>query len=283
LKAGIIYNDYDKSISFVRNHIDNTLLDILYKDENFKSNYYKDHLIADQWLTYLLHLDYKKDSTLRKQKNYDLKKIYDVYSGKAREFALHSNLTYKIRHSKSLESISNLEEQYELFASTFKNTAYKDNLAFLIQEKKVELLRVQVGQPAPTFTLENTSGKTFNLEDFRNKVVYLDLWASWCIPCIEEIPFLKDLYNKYKDDDRIVFISIAVLDRYNDWKKILEVEKPGWLQLFDKEGTVAKAYNINAVPQFILIDKQGKFVDFYAPYPSDGKELEVLLEREILK
>jgi thiol-disulfide isomerase/thioredoxin len=130
-----------------------------------------------------------------------------------------------------------------------------------------------VGKPAPGFTLENKSGNTYRLADYKGKVVYLDLWASWCGPCREETPAFRILYNRYKEDNRIVFLSIAVHDGINNWKKALEEDKPEWLQLIDKEDQVWKSYVANFIPKFIVIDKAGNIVNFDAPGPSSGKKL----------
>ena len=144
-------------------------------------------------------------------------------------------------------------------------------------------MRTHVGKPAPLFTLESNLGETFSLESFKGKVVYLDLWASWCGPCRAETPSFKILYNKFKDNKQIAFLSIAVHDGINEWRKAIEEDKPDWTQLLDKDGVVWKSYVANAIPKFILIDKKGNIVDFDAPRPSSGEEIEKLLNKEIAK
>jgi thiol-disulfide isomerase/thioredoxin len=114
-------------------------------------------------------------------------------------------------------------------------------------------------------------------------VVYLDLWASWCGPCRQETPKLKALYEKYKNDDRIAFLSIAVADHPDKWKKAVEDDKPTWTQLIDKENIVLDAYIATLIPKFILIDKQGNIVNADAPRPGSGKEIEKLIQAEIAK
>jgi thiol-disulfide isomerase/thioredoxin len=122
-----------------------------------------------------------------------------------------------------------------------------------------------------------------SLADYKGKVVYLDVWASWCTPCRAETPKLKALYEKYKNDDRIVFLSIAVSDRIDNWKKAVEDDKATWTQLYDKGTTIQDSYKANAIPKFILIDKQGNIANPDAPRPSSGAVIEKLLQQEMEK
>jgi thiol-disulfide isomerase/thioredoxin len=142
-------------------------------------------------------------------------------------------------------------------------------------------LQTRIGNPAPDFALKNETGQTFKLRDFKGKVVYIDLWASWCKPCREETPFLEKLYDHYKSDPRIAFISIAVSDGQQAWLKALKQDKPTWLQLIDSKGQVKTAYNANMIPRFVIINKKGQIVNFDAPRPSHKDELQVILEREM--
>ena len=276
------YN-YEKSISFIRNNFDNKILDNLYKDEYLISNDYKEGFIGNDWLNYLVELDFKKDSTLREKKGYKLKKVNETYKGKVREFVLFNRMKSLIVNSKSFENINEYKEQFERYIISLKNIFYKKEIENIFSEKEVELLRTQVGKPAPKFVLESNLGETYSLLDFKEKVVYLDLWASWCGPCREETPSFKILYEKYKNDKRIAFISIAVHDGAELWKKALEEDKPEWIQLIDKEGVVWKSYVANSIPKFILIDKNGNIVNFDAPRPSSGEIIEKLLNQEIEK
>jgi thiol-disulfide isomerase/thioredoxin len=150
-----------------------------------------------------------------------------------------------------------------------------------LEARKVDLLRTEVGKPAPPFALESEGGSLYTLGDFRNKVVYLDLWASWCGSCREEIPSLKMLHDKYRNNQQVAIVSIAVNDRFADWKKAVASDKPGWLQLFDREGMVARQYFANLIPQFVLIDKMGNIIEFNAPWPSTGKEIENLIDKAV--
>ncbi|MBC8053140.1 MAG: TlpA family protein disulfide reductase [Sphingobacteriaceae bacterium] len=273
----------EKSTSFLRANFDNKILDNLCRDEFLISANYRNYVIKDEYLDYLINLDYKKDSTLRNQKGYKLKKANETYQGKVKEFVLYELMESLITLSKSFEELNDHKEQIKAYLSNLKNPYYTESLTSKLAEKEAELFRTQVGKPAPKFTLKSNLGKTYSLDDFKGKVVYIDLWASWCGPCRQETPYLKILYEKYKSDKRIAFIGIGVHDGINEWKKAIEKDAPEGIQLLDAEGTVKKGYVANTIPQFILVDKQGNIVNFDAPRPSEGKKIEKLIDAEIAK
>ena len=116
-----------------------------------------------------------------------------------------------------------------------------------------------VGKKAIDFNVKDLSGNDLSLEKYRGNVVLLDFWAVWCAPCIAEMPNVKQVYDKYKDDNfQIIGIS---LDQSRD-KLVGYLEKEGitWPQVFDGNGwqnRVAQMYGINAIPHMYLIDGDG--------------------------
>lgn len=140
--------------------------------------------------------------------------------------------------------------------------------------KKVE------GSLAPSFDYENHKGGKTKLEDLRGKYVYIDVWATWCGPCRAEIPHLKKVEEKYHGKN-IEFVSISVdVDKdHEKWQKFVTDKQLGGIQLFaDKNWTsdFIKAFNINSIPRFLLIDPNGKVVKADAPRPSSITLVELL-------
>lgn len=136
------------------------------------------------------------------------------------------------------------------------------------------------GVVSPSFDYENHKGGKTKLEDLRGKYVYIDVWATWCGPCIAEIPHLKKVEEKYHGKN-IEFVSISVDTEkdYEKWKKMVVSKELGGIQLFaDKNWTsdFIKAYGINAIPRFILIGPDGKVIKADAARPSSASLTELL-------
>ena len=113
-----------------------------------------------------------------------------------------------------------------------------------------------VGKPAPDFQVKNIKGEELSLKDFRGQVVFLDFWATWCGPCIAEMPKVKKTYEKYKDQKfEIIGISLdrsqPPLDAY--------VEKEGltWHHYWDENRKIRNLYEVKAIPTAFLIDGEG--------------------------
>ncbi len=274
---------YDRSVAFVKNNFDNNILKHIGKDDYLMSPDYKTWVIGNEYLSYLVNLDYLKDSTLRGHKNYKLEKADKAYTGKVRDYVLYRLITGHVTFAKSLDDLNTSKNDYKPYVSAISDPLYRKSINKLFGEKEAEIMKTSAGKPAPAFTLQNNNGKVYSLSDFKGKVVYLDLWASWCGPCRAETPSLKALYSKYKNDDRIAFISIAVNDGRSNWQKALDEDNPNWIQLIDNDGIVSRSYVATLIPQFVIIDKMGNIANFNAPAPSSGHTLEDILIDEMGK
>lgn len=145
--------------------------------------------------------------------------------------------------------------------------------------KKVAISKLR-NAPSPGFAYENATGGITKLEDLKGKYVFIDIWATWCAPCIAEIPFLKKLEDRYKDKN-IVFVSLSVDFQKNreKWKNfIVEKKLTGVQVLADKDwkSQFIRDYGISSIPRFILIDPQGKVVEADAARPSSPNLTEQL-------
>ena len=171
------------------------------------------------------------------------------------------------------------------------NTKNKEVLDFVLSNVKDEkvkqeaqatydkITKLAVGVPSPVFTnYENANGGTNSLSDFKGKLVYVDVWATWCRPCLAEIPALKALHDKLKGKN-IEFVSISIDEDKEAWHKaVKERELKGVQLIADKafESQFIQDYGISQIPTFLIIDKDGKIVSPNAPRPSDPQLAEVL-------
>ena len=116
--------------------------------------------------------------------------------------------------------------------------------------------REWIGKPALDFHVTDLNGEALSLEQYRGQVVLLDFWATWCPPCIAEIPNVKKTYEKYKDQKfQIVGIS---LDRAREpLAAYIEKENLTWLHYWDNTGKVSNLYKVQAIPSTFLIDGEG--------------------------
>ncbi|OOG63718.1 TlpA disulfide reductase family protein [Flavobacterium sp. A45] len=137
---------------------------------------------------------------------------------------------------------------------------------------------------SPTFDYLNYAGGQTKLEDLKGKYVYIDVWATWCGPCRQEIPFLQEIEKKYHGKN-ITFVSISI-DKLKDqekWRAMVKDKSLGGVQLFadnDWNSKFITDYKITGIPRFILIDPKGIIVKADAVRPSSPdlvKELDSLL------
>ena len=132
------------------------------------------------------------------------------------------------------------------------------------------------GSPFPAgVTLVDTEGNVVPFSKFLGKWVYIDLWASWCGPCVREIPHLKEL-EKALGDAPVTFLSISVDSSRDAWlKKVAALELHG-NQLLDSDGNLAKALNVSGIPHFLLYAPDGKLSIYKASRPSAPETLDTL-------
>lgn len=138
------------------------------------------------------------------------------------------------------------------------------------------------GHQAIDFRFNDINGKPVALSDFKGKVVYIDIWATWCGPCKGEIPYMTKLEEEYKDNPNIVFMSVSIDEQKNEqkWKDMVKEKQMKGIQLFagDKADDIAKPYKVRGIPRFILVGKDGKLVAADAPRPS-SEEIRPLLKK----
>ena len=134
------------------------------------------------------------------------------------------------------------------------------------------------------FKLASITGKEVDLKIFRGKYLVVDVWASWCKPCIANIPAWNDLMKEY-DPKLIQFISVSLDDNAADWKKAIEKHKPAGVQVLDSNafaGLFAVYCRIAYLPRYLIVDPAGQIINYSAPHPRQP-ELRNLLNALVKK
>ncbi|WP_420574231.1 TlpA family protein disulfide reductase [Kordia sp.] len=190
--------------------------------------------------------------------------------------ALVEELSYYISPSgKDSEFI------YTSLSEISNDEKFKEELT----KKYNTIKKLVAGKNSPDFNYENHKGGKTSLADLKGKYVYIDVWATWCGPCIAEIPSLKKVEKQYHNKD-IQFVSISIDQQkaHKKWKTMVDDKELGGIQLMadnDWKSQFVVDYAIEGIPRFILIDPNGKIVNADAPRPSDPKLIELFNELKI--
>jgi len=111
--------------------------------------------------------------------------------------------------------------------------------------------------PAPGFTLQSRDGKTVSLADYKGQVVLVNFWATWCVPCRQEMPHLEAIYEKYNSLG-FTMLGVNVEDNPAGAKKWLEENGPvKFPVLFDPKNQVSKLYKVETMPTTVIVARDG--------------------------
>lgn len=146
---------------------------------------------------------------------------------------------------------------FAVLAPTAKNSIYGKELAEAIRINAKTGIGVK-----PDFTLPNVDGKLLQLSSLRGKIVLVDFWASWCVPCRKENPNLVNAYTKYHDKG-FEIIGISLDHKKEAWVQAIAADQLNWLHVSDLKGwksTLALEYGIKSIPMNFLVDASGKII-----------------------
>ncbi len=198
----------------------------------------------------------------------------DFGPGRARDFAVYQLLVFQL----ILGDAGAVVAAYPTFRAQNRDSTLARDLRAMLR-KQAPLLP---GKPAPVFTLHNASDQPVSLTDFKGKVVYLDFWASWCVPCLAETPAAVELKKQFEGRD-VVFLYVSVDRNAADWQKSLAshpLASPNSVHLRDQTGPASTqdTYQANGIPNYWLIGRDGRIVLAHAPRPSDGTKTVAAIE-----
>jgi thiol-disulfide isomerase/thioredoxin len=166
----------------------------------------------------------------------------------------------------SMQRFIKLDEFYSRAQEFLKSEEYREEITAIYQVLK----ELETGSEAPAFELKNMEDELVALKDFCGNLIYIDFWASWCKPCLEDLPDFKKLQEKFKSEE-VKFVSIGMESKKENLLKIINDHQLNNIHLFDpeQEQDLKKNYSINGIPRYVLIDREGKIIDHNAKRPSN--------------
>jgi thioredoxin-like negative regulator of GroEL len=159
-------------------------------------------------------------------------------------YRLHLGTTL-IRSGHEGEGVAVLTELAERFGESREAANARKYIA------KPKLAKYDV---APRVVLETEGGEQFDVQNLGDKILVLDFWATWCGPCVESVPELKELTRKYPD--RLVIVSVSADEDQQAWRTFIEKKKMTWPQILD-QGAVRERFQVNSFPTYLVIDGDG--------------------------
>lgn len=194
---------------------------------------------------------------------------------------------FKLHSSKRFEELSRVAGMARSVNDKMDETVYQEMLAFgdkiaYADFKEAFLAKINrnislmEGKPAPDSEMKTVDGALKKLSAFKGKPMYVDVWATWCGPCMAESPFFKALSERYPN---IRFIAVSV-DDAKAWDRAMKGKDTGnVLELLTTDPDFRKKWDIVGIPRFLLIDENFNIITPNAPRPSQQKEILPLLEK----
>jgi peroxiredoxin len=127
-------------------------------------------------------------------------------------------------------------------------------------------------QPAPTFSLPSRGGAAIDLAQYKGQVVMINFWASWCVPCRQEMPLLESIYKKYKPLG-FTLIGVNVEPDQKEAENFLKQTPVSFPVLFDAKSKVSGLYNVQVMPTTVFIDRKGNVRLVHQSYQAGAENL----------
>jgi peroxiredoxin len=112
---------------------------------------------------------------------------------------------------------------------------------------------------APNFSLKDLNGNNVNLTDHRGRVVFLNFWATWCPPCLAEIPSMEKLHTEFEDRD-FTILAVDLKENPDRVRSFRDKKGVSFSILLDTDGKVGLRYGVRSIPTTYLIDKTGHII-----------------------
>lgn len=261
------------------------------KDDNFKTSPEYDSYATDikkdneamlelpEYRKYISNLlnaeleDYFKSDSLQNANPsftvYQFQKINELFNdASVKDYLAFRTMSEHVQY----DGVKDYDKVWPAFSALCKN----EQMTHEIQSALDEWKDLMPGKPAKDFKGVNMAGDTVKLSDFVGKYVYVDVWATWCNPCLGEIPDLMRIEEEMKDNN-IVFISASVDQDKSAWEKMMTERKLMGHQIYvGHSDDLSGYYKISGIPRFMLFDREGKILEVSSDRPSMGVDKKLL-------
>ena len=158
------------------------------------------------------------------------------------------------------------KDLYTEFIAENTTPAYEESLNRIIEK----WAPISPGTKVPDFAFTDIAGNDVNLNDLTGNLIYIDVWATWCGPCIREHPYWDTLMEEYADAD-VAFLTVSIDNSREPWEKMVTEKNMGGYTWFAEnawESEIAEYFMIRGIPRFLLLDRNMKIIDPSAERPS---------------
>jgi thiol-disulfide isomerase/thioredoxin len=171
---------------------------------------------------------------------------------------MHSNPVYIKQNVESILRYVSKNSKFPEHRIIAENILFKKN-------------KLTHGFPAPGIVVYDINGNAKQIPgDFKGKIIYMGFWASWCESCLVEFVALNEIYKQFDNHDEVVFINISVERDQSVFRAFVQGNDYPWYNFhFNHDFRILDDYDVRALPVYVIIDEQGRIVDYPAMKPSD--------------
>ncbi|SKA33727.1 Peroxiredoxin [Chitinophaga eiseniae] len=233
--------------------------------DEYNMEYYAKKATDTTWIAYMKNT--KKYNPMRD----DYKIREDVL---IRSFIDRPVLVYALRGMAGTENTAQYEKAMKMLETLIARYPWlteAQKLKQTILTNRAQAMKLKTGQPMPSVKYPSAQGTTEGLEKYKGKYLLVDFWASWCGPCRQAIPKVKELYSAYKDKGFEV-VSISIDTDQKAWKKAMTEEAMPWEQLLsDNKDKTMEQFQFSGIPTMYLIDREGKILERFTGYSEEAE------------
>ena len=199
------------------------------------------------------------DSIYAAEDSYRYNLAKEKLEGRVLYWFLAGEMINRFKHDRSEAFAEWAQRKWEEFQQINPYPEYNEAVLVALSAA----LKLQPGQAAPDFTLPNLDGQPVSLSQFKGQVVLIDFWASWCGPCINDLPYLRKVKEKTADWP-VVFVNISLDADEDDWREAIDKHEIKGVHVRAGSGSdVAKTYQVMGIPSYHLVNSQGLIAEIY--------------------